>query len=437
MSGAMKYERYKPTGIPWPPEVPEGWEVARLKNVLRERVEKSISGLEEPLSMSQKRGIVPTSEMDVVPNAAASYIGAKKVSVDDIVFNKLKAHLGVFAISAYEGLVSPDYAVYTGRGVIDLKFLEYLFHTPKYIAEFRRNSTGIAIGLTRLYTKDLFKIYAVCPPADTQRAIVAYLDDKCAKIDSVIASKEREAELLKEYKQSLIARAVTRGLDKNAPLKPTGIPWLPEVPEGWEVVPLRYCFESSFSGAWGSEKGDAEVDLVCYRVADFDYEHSGLCDKKLTVRSYKENDVSGKRVKYGDLLIEKSGGGDVSPVGRVVFVDKDYDATCSNFIQQLRCKDNFVSKFLCHVFRYLYSRKINGYFYNQTIGIQNLKVARYLSLSFPLPPLPTQRAIVAYIEEKSAKIDAKVAALEREVELLREYKQSLIADVVTGRRRVT
>lgn len=232
------------------------------------------------------------------------------------------------------------------------------------------------------------------------------------------------------------AEGGARNFKTNRPTKPSGIPWLPEVPEGWEVKRLGACFEETFSGSWGGDVNIEVKNLVCYRVADFDYEHGGLSDKKLTTRSYALKEASAKRVKYGDLLLEKSGGGDLSPVGRVVFVNKEFEATCSNFIQCLRCKPEFDSKFVCNVFRYLYSRKINGYYYNQTIGIQNLKVNRYLAVKFPLPPLPEQKAIVAYIEARAAKIDAAVAGLEREIAALKEYRERLIADVVTGQRRV-
>ena len=121
-----RYDTYKDSGVQWLGEIPGHWKTIRVKSLLSERVDKSTTGLEEPLSMSQKVGIIPTKEMDVVPNMASSYIGAKKVFKSDLVFNKLKAHLGVFAISQYDGLVSPDYAVYTPNELVCLPYMEYL-----------------------------------------------------------------------------------------------------------------------------------------------------------------------------------------------------------------------------------------------------------------------------------------------------------------------
>ena len=127
----------KDSGVEWIGEIPAAWDTVRVKQLLRERKERSAEGKEEPLSMSQKVGLVPTKTLDAIPNPASSYVGAKLAFVNDLVFNKLKAHLGVFSVSKYDGLVSPDYAVYYSTGVVDLKYLEYLFKTPQCISEFR------------------------------------------------------------------------------------------------------------------------------------------------------------------------------------------------------------------------------------------------------------------------------------------------------------
>lgn len=199
----------KDSGVEWIGEIPAAWDTVRVKQLLRERKERSAEGKEEPLSMSQKVGLVPTKTLDAIPNPASSYVGAKLAFVNDLVFNKLKAHLGVFSVSKYDGLVSPDYAVYYSTGVVDLKYLEYLFKTPQCISEFRKRSTGIAAGLTRLYTDGLFAIECPLPPKDEQQAIVAYLDGKWAQIDRLIAIKQAKIEKLEQYKKSLIYEYVT------------------------------------------------------------------------------------------------------------------------------------------------------------------------------------------------------------------------------------
>ena len=199
----------KDSEVEWIGEIPQSWTTIRVKQLLKERRERSVDGLEEPLSMSQKLGLVPTSMLDTIPNMASSFVGAKLAYVDDLVFNKLKAHLGVFSVSKYDGLVSPDYAVYYSTGKVHLKYLEYLFKTPQCISEFRKRSTGIAAGLTRLYTDGLFAIECPFPSMEDQIAIVEFLNTKCEQIDQLIAIKQKKIDKLNEYKKSLIYEYVT------------------------------------------------------------------------------------------------------------------------------------------------------------------------------------------------------------------------------------
>ena len=199
----------KNSGIEWIGEIPAEWDVIRVKQLLKERNERSKEGKEEPLSMSQKVGLVPTKFLESIPNMASSFVGAKLAYVDDLVFNKLKAHLGVFSVSRYDGLVSPDYAVYCSTGKSNLKYLEYIFKTPQCIGEFRKKSTGIAAGLMRLYTEGLFSIYLPYPALSEQEEIAEYLNEKCAGIDALIVKKQQYLTEIENYKKSLIYEYVT------------------------------------------------------------------------------------------------------------------------------------------------------------------------------------------------------------------------------------
>ena len=194
--------------IEWIGEAPTTWQILRVKYLLTEINARSESGNEPPLSMSQVYGLVP-SEMISVANPATSFVGAKIVNPDDLVFNKLKAHLGVFAVSDYYGLVSPDYAVYRANNRVLPKFLEYLFKTPRCITEFKKYISGVGAGLSRLYTSDLFNIHIALPPMREQIQIVSYLDKLCSEIGGVISEKESLISELEAYKKSLIYEAVT------------------------------------------------------------------------------------------------------------------------------------------------------------------------------------------------------------------------------------
>ena len=198
----------KDSGIEWIGRMPSDWAIIRVKNLLAEINDRSETGSEEPLSMSQVLGIVPSS-MIAVANPATSYVGAKIVRPNDLVFNKLKAHFGVFAVSNYDGLVSPDYAVYRANERANPKFLEYLFKTPNCIQEFKKYITGVGAGLSRLYTSDLFNIKVALPVIDVQKHIVEYLNDFCSQADALIDEKQSLIDDLESYKKSLIYEVVT------------------------------------------------------------------------------------------------------------------------------------------------------------------------------------------------------------------------------------
>ncbi len=202
----------KDSGVEWIGEIPEHWEVKKLKYILHERNEKSVTGEEPLFMMSQIHGLVVRSDFHEKAEVAQSSVGNKLVYEKDLVFNKLKAHLGVFFKSniPQTGIVSPDYAVYYSNGIIeDLKFLEVLFRSPSYIREFICRATGIVEGLIRLYTGDLFDISVPVPPKNEQSQILTHIETISAKIAKAIGLKEQEIEKLKEYKSSLINSAVT------------------------------------------------------------------------------------------------------------------------------------------------------------------------------------------------------------------------------------
>jgi len=200
------------SGVEWIGEIPKHWEVKRIKYVLDERNERSKIGLETLFMVSQVHGLVVRSEFHEKAEVAQSNIDNKLVYENDLVFNKLKAHLGVFFKSTIEfkGLVSPDYAVYKSKGLIqDLKYLEHLFRHPAYIGQFIIRATGVAEGLIRLYTDDLFDIFIPVPPKDEQEKILQLIKDEAIKFDQAIDLQQQQIDKLKEYKATLINSAVT------------------------------------------------------------------------------------------------------------------------------------------------------------------------------------------------------------------------------------
>lgn len=220
-------------------------------------------------------------------------------------------------------------------------------------------------------------------------------------------------------------------MERYEKYKPSGIEWIGEVPEHWESFRIKYALSRSAAGVWGDdEKGDSN-DIICYRIADFDYNHGCLDLDDLTTRNIEPKQLEGRIVSEGDLLIEKSGGGEATPVGRVVKVNSDQRATYTNFIHSVSVKDGYSSNYLYYYFFNLYALKINMLFFNQTTGLQNLKVGDYLSQTIFLPSLAEQEAIAAYLDARCADIDKVVATQEKRIALLKELKQSVITQAVT------
>ena len=257
------------------------------------------------------------------------------------------------------------------------------------------------------------------PPLPTQRAIVAYLDEKCGKVDRLVAAKEKEAALLKELKQSMIAEFVTCGIDHKAMNVPTGVFWQPLMPEGWCVKKCRYALQKLNR----SRPKDAEL-LVCTNKGTVNKRG----DAKIGLVSEDETIYQG--VAAGDLLIH----GMDTWHGAIAV--SELDGMCTPVVHVCDSKEN--KKFVAFCFQNMARGRLfklisNGVRQNTSDFRSWEKVAQ---LPLVLPPRKEQDRIVSYVESKAAKIDAAVAGLEREVAALKEYKQRLIADVVTGQRKV-
>lgn len=204
----------KESGVEWLGAVPAHWEVVRAKYLFREINDRTTEGeAGRHLSMSQKFGLIDQAEVGDRPAATDTQEGFKKCSIGDLVLNKLKSHLGVFAVASMDGLVSPDYAVYQLANNGNVHYFERLFKTKMYIAEFTKAARGIVIGFMRLYTPDFFNISCLCPPAAEQEEIMRFIDAEVHKVSQAIAKIEREIELINEYRITLISDVVTGKID--------------------------------------------------------------------------------------------------------------------------------------------------------------------------------------------------------------------------------
>ena len=216
--------------------------------------------------------------------------------------------------------------------------------------------------------------------------------------------------------------------------KDSGISWIGKIPEHWGVIPLKRLFQERKSGAWGDDERKNKSDRICLRIADFDMARLRLKkDAEYTVRNYTEDVISKCFLSNGDILVEKSGGGEKTPVGRAVIYDlKLIEPLFANFMDRLRCYETVNPIYAVYLWNLMYKKGAVWNYVKATTGIQNLDIAALLSSEqATLPPLAEQKSIAAYLDEKTGQINRLVAAKQKQIELLKEYKQSLIANAVT------
>ena len=212
----------------------------------------------------------------------------------------------------------------------------------------------------------------------------------------------------------------------------SGVEWIGQVPEHWDVKRLKYSVASCKNGVWGDDPvGNATEDIPCVRVADFDRDKLRVVLNDPTMRKVKDSERQGRILKYGDLLLEKSGGGEKQPVGCVVQYEDERPAVCSNFIARIEVAPEHSSSFVRNVHHALYCARITTNSINQTSGIQNLDQERYLNEFAAFPAMAEQKLIVSLVDRETTRIDALITKKTRFIELLKEKRQALITHAVT------
>lgn len=216
-------------------------------------------------------------------------------------------------------------------------------------------------------------------------------------------------------------------------MKDSGIEWIRKVPYSWKLIPIRYLVGDCFSGSWGDDPQNNENDLECLRIADFDFDKLTFKSNiEYTRRNYSLTDIVTKALKYGDLCIEKSGGGDKTPVGRTVVYRGCSPVLFANFMNCIRLNPLCHIEFGKYLFAISYYNDVTRLYFNQTTGIQNLNIPKYFrEVSFPIPPIQEQKRIASFLDSKCAEIDFITADILKEIETLQEYRKSVITEAVT------
>ena len=419
-----KYNEYKDSGVQWLGEIPSHWKIRRIKWLFREEDEKNVNLTYQLLSFSRNKGIIPFSAINEKAPSASDLSKYKVLHEGQLLENRMQAWSGMFGCSHIEGCVSPDYSVFSPYDSnVVTEYYACLFRIPIFVQQFANASKGIGDGFNRLYTPQFHKIYAIVPSTIEQHAIVFYLDTKCSKLDMFISNKEKKITLLQEMKQRVIADAVTRGLNPNVKFKPTNISWLPEIPENWEMVRNKSFMKPI------EEKVGKRRDLTLL----------SLTKQGVIVRDLTEG--KGKFPKdFESYLVVKP--------NNLVFCLFDIDETprTVGLVHNDGMLTGAYSNF--EIDERIVLPEFAYYYYLQVDNIKGLrpyytglrKVVRantFSMLRIPVPPIEEQHAIVSYITERVAKIDSLIEKLNKEIECIKEYKQRLISDVVTGQIKVS
>lgn len=428
MVATSAYPKYRSLRSRWVPRVPEHWSLLRAKNFLREIDDRSKTGEETLLSMRMQRGLVPHNDVSVKRIAPENLIGYKKVQPDDLVLNRMQAGNAMFFRASQPGLVSPDYAVFRLLRDDNPEYLGHLFRSWPMRGLFRSESKGLGTGTSgflRLYSNRFAALEIPVPPRPEQDQIVAYLRAQDAHIARFIKAKRELIKLLTEQKLTIIDHAVTRGLDPNVRLKPSGIEWLGEVPEHWEVKPLKRWVR--INARTLSEKTDPDFE---FRYVDIGSVKTGRLVKELERIRFEAAPSRARRVlRRGDTIIST-----VRTYLRAIwYVDEDADdLIASTGFAVLTPGKGVEPEYLGYVIQS--SSFVNRVTAN-SIGIAYPAIAETVLGRF-LVALPStvdeQQSIVEHIKSESAPLDDAIARAEEEIKLIREYRDRLIADVVTG-----
>ena len=422
MAKFKRYDSYKNSGVEWLGEIPSHWEMKKHKYcfVLNKEIVGNNSSNLQLLSLT-KNGIKAIDRFDQSGKVPISFDTYQFISKDDIVMCLFDLDVSaVFSgISPYEGMISSAYKSFKCNSNLLPKYCDYFFRNVFVSRKYKIYSKNIRFTMN---VDDFMSLYIPLPPKDEQEKIASYLDEKISKIDASISGNEKFIELLKEHKPIIINDAVTKGLNKNAKFKNSGVEWLGEIPSHWEIL---YGFRVF------NENKRKNIGMLDNRVLSLSYgQIIRKSDEKL-VGLVPESFETYQIVKTGDIIVRCT---DLQndKVSLRIGLSK-YDGIITSAYLNL----NVINGNPKYLYYFLYTFDVTKAIYQLGSGLrQSLSYKDFKKLNVLLPPKSEQEKIVKYIENKMSKID-KLVNLEQEyIKSLKEYKASLIDSVVTGKVRI-
>ena len=427
------YAEYRGSGSRLLGAVPTSWDVRPLRTLVQRRNERNHPDL-PLLSVAREKGVFvrsltdPDENHNVIPEDLSNY---KVARAGSLVINKMKAWQGSMGIAPCDGIVSPAYFVFD-LGIENRMFAQRLLRSKPYVGHFAQASDGVRVGQWDLSIPGMRQIPVLLPPKDEQDAIVRFLDWANGRLERAIRAKRKVIALLNEQKQAIIHRAVTRGLDPSVPLKPSGIPWLGDIPRHWEVLRLGGLVDLITGFPFASEGFDKNGNGTRL-LRGVNVTPSGLRWKDVVywVREPKDG-LDGFAIYQGDIILgmdrpEIAGGIRVS-----VVQEEDVPALLLQRVARLRVKSRLDARLLLFLLRgRMFSEYMAPIFTG--VSVPHLSPGQIRKFKIALPPLEEQQSIISSIAEQTLPLESAISRLEREIDLLREYRTRLVADVVTGK----
>ena len=428
-----RYESYKDSGVEWLGKIPSQWELTIGMNVFREN-KRDNKGMKEKtvLSLSYGQIIIKPEEklVGLVPESFETY---QIVEPNDIIIrctdlqnDQTSLRTG---LAKDKGIITSAYLNLKVINNHSAKFLHYYLHTLDITQVLYKFGSGLRQNLSFL---DFKRLPIIDIPLSEQQKIAQFLDDKTAKIDQAVDLAEKQIALLKEHKQILIQNAVTRGLNPDVPLKDSGVEWIGQVPEHWEVKKIKHVTSKIGSGitplGGGSNYIDGGIPLL--RSQNIHFDRIDLNDVA-RISEFTHNSMKNSKVRKGDVLLNITGGS----LGRCFYVDSNEEMNVNQHVCIIRPNKKINTIFLNMLLASEIGQK-QIWFFQQGGGREGLNFQAIKNFYLPLPDLEEQQKIAIYLDKQAAKIDQAIALKTAHIEKLKEYKSVLINDVVTGKVRV-
>lgn len=450
-----RYDSYKDSGVEWIGEVPSHWEVAKLNNICDIITDYVASG-----SFADIRNNVSyLSEPDYAMLIRTADLSNKNTSTNKVYINKHSYNFlknsnlfGGEVILPNIGSVGDVYIMpenlYEHMSLAPNSIMLKTKYSNKYFYYYFFSKSGkdslILLGASSVQAKfnktELRTLKTIVPTINEQEHIVSYLDIKCGEVDKVISTQEKRIALLQELKQSIITHAVTKGLNPNVKMKDSGIEWIGEVPEHWEVCKVKNILIKGKNGIkigpFGSSLTGNVGEGLPYKL----YGQWNIIDRDFTagtntINQNVYNRLTNYKVIEGDILVSMMG-----TIGKCATVPENIkEGVMDSHVVKISLNKSIFNN---QYFEYFYDKDNSNIAFNEINKLKGGSIMDGLNssiiknLSITVPPLAEQQEIAYYLDKRCASIDASISKAQREIELLQEYKQSLITEVVTGKRKV-